>query len=125
MSVRVLIRDYPHRTVALTTGDHTLVFRHSHSTASQSQNGPSSTVPPTDYRQNATPRCMVEFAAGRAIDLNVYRTVNNAQGTLGLITLNNDVFLCAITGASQVATVRSGETVQKIHSVEFCAHSNS
>lgn len=64
---------------------------------------------------------MVEFAAQNSIDLNGYRTVSTAQGTLGLITLNNDVFLCAIIGASQVASVRPGETVQKIHSVEFCA----
>jgi hypothetical protein len=63
---------------------------------------------------------MVEFAVRNAVDLDDYRTVNNALGTLGLITLNNDVFICAIIGATQVATVRPGETVQKIHSVEFC-----
>jgi len=39
---------------------------------------------------------------------------------LGLITLNNDVFLCVITGSEEVATVRPGETVQKIFAVEFC-----
>ena len=120
MPVRVLIKDYPPRTVALTTSDHVLVFRHSHSAVDQYQSGLSSSLSAPEHRQNAQPRSMVEFAARDAVDLNGYRTVNSAQGTLGLITLNNDVFLCAITGASQVATVRPGETVQKIHSVEFC-----
>jgi synaptojanin len=67
---------------------------------------------------------MVEFGARNSLELNSFRTVNNAQGTLGLITLNNDVFLCTIILASQVATVRPGETVQRIHSVEFCAHTS-
>ena len=121
MSVRVLIRDYPHRTVALTTSDHALVFRHSHS-AENYQNSSASSVPSSNYRQNVTPRCMVEFAARDSVDLTGYRTVNNAQGTLGLITLKNDIFLCAIILASQIASVRPGETVQRIHAVEFCAH---
>jgi hypothetical protein len=120
MSVRVLIRDYPHRTVALTTNDHTLVFRHSHATAEQNHNRTSSGAQLSNNRQNISPRCMVEFAARNSVDLDDYRTVNYAQGTLGLITLNSDVFLCAIIGSSQVATVRPGETVQKIHAVEFC-----
>jgi hypothetical protein len=120
MSVRVLIRDHPHRTVALTTNDHTLVFRHSHSAAEQNQSNSSSNVPVGSNRLNVTPRSMVEFAARNAVDFNDYRTVNNALGTLGLITLNNDVFICAIIGATQVAAVRPGETVQKINSVEFC-----
>jgi hypothetical protein len=121
MSVRVLIRDHPHRTVAFTTSDHTLVFRHSHSAAdNNNQNGSLFSGPSNSYRQNVTPRCMVEFAARNSLDLDGYRIVNNAMGTLGLITLNNDVFLCAIISASQVASVRPGETVQRIHSVEFC-----
>ena len=65
---------------------------------------------------------MVEFASQDALDLAGYRTVNNAQGTLGLITLNNDVFLCVIILASQVASVRPGETVQRILAVDFCLH---
>jgi SacI homology domain/Endonuclease/Exonuclease/phosphatase family len=45
--------------------------------------------------------------------------VLTAKGTLGLITLNNDVFICMVTGSIEVANVRPGETVQKIYSVEF------
>jgi hypothetical protein len=40
-------------------------------------------------------------------------------GTLGLITVGEDVFLCVITQASRVATLRPGETVEKIESVQF------
>jgi hypothetical protein len=120
MSVRLLIRDYPHRTVALTTNDHALVFRHSHSADDQSYNASSSSLTSNGSRQNVTPRCMVEFVAWDSLDLEGYRIVATALGTLGLITLNNDVFICVIKGASQVATVRPDETVQKIHSVDFC-----
>lgn len=127
MSIRVLIRDYPHRTVALTTNDHTLVFRQSHSAAeqNQNQNGSSLVTPPSSNRQDVTPRCMVEFAPRSSLDLDGYRPVSNAEGTLGLITLNNDVFLCAIIGATDVATVRPGETVRRINWVEFCAFGSS
>src|SRR2546421_12968717 len=108
MPIRVLLKDHPHRTLALTTEDHALVFRHTHS----ANNGYSS--------QNLSPRCMVEFAPYASLDFTGYRTLGSAQGTLGLITLNNDVFLCAVTSASQVATPRPGETVQKIQYVDFC-----
>lgn len=63
---------------------------------------------------------MVEFTPYNSSDFTGYRNVSNAQGTLGLITLDGDVFLCVVTGATQVATPRPGESVQKIHSVEFC-----
>jgi hypothetical protein len=122
MSVKVLIRDHPHRAVALSTADHALVFRHSHSAADHTQHSSSSNLSlGNSSRQHVTPRCMVEFGIRDSLDLNGYRTVNSAQGTLGLITLNDDVFLCAIISASQVASVRPGETVQRINSVEFCA----
>jgi endonuclease/exonuclease/phosphatase family metal-dependent hydrolase len=64
---------------------------------------------------------MVEFSAIEKVDLDEYRTLNlgNAHGTLGLITVNGDVFLVVVSGASKVATVKPGETVQRIHSVAF------
>jgi hypothetical protein len=71
---------------------------------------------------------MVEFADASAVDLSDYRTLTPlpVHGTLGLITIANDVFLCLVTGASKVATVRPGETVEKIYGVEFyCLNSAS
>lgn len=65
---------------------------------------------------------MVEFTEKSAIDLTHFHPIATAKGTLGVITLSNDVFLCVITGAEEVATVRPGETVQKIFAVEFCTH---
>lgn len=64
---------------------------------------------------------MVEFAEKASVELSHFHPIGTIKGTLGLITLNNDVFLCVITGAEEVATVRPGETVQKIFAVEFCA----
>lgn len=65
---------------------------------------------------------MVEFSSIEQLDLSDYRPVNtqNAYGTLGLITVNGDVFLVVVSAASKVATVRPGETVQRIGGVAFC-----
>src|SRR5262249_35782667 len=73
------------------------------------------------------PRCMVEFAALSSVDLREFRSLCPVpvHGTLGLITTNNDVFLCLVTGASKVAVVRPRETVEKIHAVEFYCLSSS
>ena len=64
---------------------------------------------------------MVEFADVSSLDLSDYRTLSPlpVHGTLGLITLNNDIFLCLVTSAAKVAVVRPGETVERILAVEF------
>jgi hypothetical protein len=122
MSTRVLIHDYPHRTLALVTDQHALIFRHSHAQPeANSRLGSQTSLSSTNQgRSNITPRCLVEFTDKASIDFTQFHTVGSAKGTLGLITLNNDVFLCVITGAEEVATVRPGETVQRIFAVEFC-----
>src|SRR5271170_7869521 len=121
MSTKILLQDHPHRALALTTDDHALIFRHSHPGTDPSYNSSSTPLAlPNAGRQGAPPRCMVEFSPRSSLDLRGYRTVITAKGTLGLITLNNDVFLCVVTGSSEVATVRPNETVQKIYAVEFC-----
>lgn len=64
---------------------------------------------------------MVEFSALSEINLTDYRPLSSGvYGTLGLINLNADVFFCVVSGSVRVATVRPGETVQRINSVEFC-----
>lgn len=65
---------------------------------------------------------MVEFSTVDEVDLSDYRALNsvNAHGTLGLITVDGNIFLVVVNGASKVATVRPGETIQRIHSVGFC-----
>jgi hypothetical protein len=64
---------------------------------------------------------MVEFSTTRHGLLDDYRplTPRPIYGTLGLISVGRDVFLCAITQASRVATVRPGETVERIEGVQF------
>ena len=63
------------------------------------------------------------------IDQRDYRALNSSHrtvhGTLGLITIEKDVFICVVTGASKVAQVRPGETVERIYGVEFyCLNSS-
>lgn len=64
---------------------------------------------------------MVEFAELGRVDLEGFRQLNSlaVHGTLGLITVEGDVFLCVVSGASKVARVRDGESVLRIHAVEF------
>jgi hypothetical protein len=114
--MKVLIDDYPHRTVAIATDSHALLFRHTHS-ASQS----TTSLPSLEGKgKSSAPRCMVEFAPTSSLDLTHHRNVAAARGCLGLITLNNDVFLCVVTGSVEAATPRPGESVQRIYAVEFC-----
>lgn len=135
-SIRVLIRDHPHRSIALATDSHVLVFRQTPSSADRSATDlypGSGNVSQTSVSSGGVPgqppRCMVEFSDKRSTDLSDYRTFSAqpVHGTLGLITVNNDVFLCVVSAASRAAMVRPGETVQKILAVDFrmsctCTH---
>ncbi|KAK8255740.1 SacI homology domain-containing protein [Phyllosticta capitalensis] len=125
-SIRVLIRDYPHRSIALATESHVLVFRHSSSSTERSGNGfysggVNASQSSVSSAGGNAPKCMVEFSESQEIDLSDYRSLSSqsVHGTLGLITVNNDVFLCVVSAATRAATVRPGETVQKILSVNF------
>jgi hypothetical protein len=129
MSIRVLIKEYPHRAIALATPTHVLVLRHSSSsTENNGNNNASSTSLGSNGTGAGAARCMVEFSRTEEVDLSDYRGLHsvNVHGTLGLITVNGDIFLVVVNGASKVATVRPGETVQRIHSVGFfCLTSSS
>jgi inositol-1,4,5-trisphosphate 5-phosphatase len=117
MSIRVLIKDYPHRAIALATATHALVLRHSASTTENNGNPNASSTSLGSNGSGAT-KCMVEFTRVEEIDLGDYRALHsvNVHGTLGLITVNSDVFLVVV----------NGETVQRIHSVGFyCLTSTS
>ena len=126
MSTRVLLRDQPDRSIALVTSSYALVFRHSPSTTEAQSYGEFASSPNAKLGgssgYSACPRCMVEFAPSESIELDGYRTLtpSGVQGTLGLITISDDVFLCVVSGAARAASVRPGETVQRISSVEFC-----
>lgn len=107
-NLRVLCCDQPQRTIALVTSDHVLVFHYSNA----------------DTGVKTSPRCQVEFADVSSVDLGGYRPLGAGYGTLGLITLNEDVFICVVTGSSQAATVRPGEAVSRIDNVDFCTHTS-
>ncbi|PGH06584.1 hypothetical protein AJ80_08143 [Polytolypa hystricis UAMH7299] len=111
MALRVLCRDYPQRTLALATDNHALVLRYSPTTTESVSN--------VSYSNIISPRCIVEFSSIESLDLTEYRTLGRGLGTLGLITLRGDVFICIIVASSHVATVRPEETVQRIDNVEF------
>ncbi|KAJ9157486.1 SacI domain and endonuclease/exonuclease/phosphatase [Pleurostoma richardsiae] len=123
-SSQLLIREYPHRAIAIVSQSHALIFRHSHTTGEAIANGSLTSVSSARPRaDSASSKCMVEFTPATKKLLADYRplTARPIYGTLGLILVNGDVFLCVITHASRVATLRPGETVERILSVEFYA----
>ncbi|KAG0638498.1 hypothetical protein HOY80DRAFT_1047482 [Tuber brumale] len=126
MPIDLLIKDHPHRSIALLTPSHALILRNSPSPSPtqnssnasfasilERTNGPSSTTP--------IPKCIIEFLHRSSVDLDGYRSLSSQPclGTLGLITLNRDVFLGVVTSAREVASVRPGEPVFRIHAVNF------
>ena len=113
--MKLFIRDHP-RAIALATDTHVLILRHSASSVNDSRNAST-----TSISEGGTPRCIVEFSPWEGQDMSGFRSLTSmkVQGTLGLVTINSDVFLCVVNASSHVATVRPGETVQRILSVEF------
>ncbi|KAK8124964.1 Inositol-1 4 5-trisphosphate 5-phosphatase 1 [Apiospora kogelbergensis] len=85
-SSQLLIRDYPHRAIAIVSDSHALIFRYSPTTSEAIANGSLVSV------SSARPR---------------------------LITIGQDVFLSVVTQANRVASVRPGETVERIANVDF------
>ncbi|KAL8694146.1 MAG: hypothetical protein Q9218_001143 [Villophora microphyllina] len=116
MSLRILIRDSP-RAIALASERHALTFQHSPTSTATGFDG----VPELSNHHSSTPKCIVQFSALDSIDLSAYRwfRASGIHGTLGLINVGTDIFLCVISTAIRVATVRPNEHVQKILSVEF------
>jgi hypothetical protein len=56
----------------------------------------------------------------KSVDLKGYRALGHGFGTLGLITLGEEVFLSIVTGSSSAAVVRPGEAISRIDNVDFC-----
>lgn len=123
-SSQLLIRDYPQRAIAIVSQSHALIFRHSSTTSDAIANGSLAAVQPAGRARvgaDPTPKCMVEFSPASKKLLADYRplTPRPIYGTLGLIAVNGDDFVCVITHATRVATLRPGETVERILNVEF------
>jgi hypothetical protein len=131
-SSQILVRDYPHRAIAIVSSTHALILRYSQTTGEAIANGSlpsfsSSRPRANSASESAHSKCIVEFSAVSKQLLAEYRplTPRPIYGTLGLIALGRDVFFCVITHASRVATLRPGETVERILSVQFfCLNSS-
>lgn len=115
MSLQLRLRCFPQRAILLASESHALIFR------------PSNTEDSNHGQIAPRYRCIVEFKSLSAINLDDFPILppSAVQGTLGLINIKNDVYLCVISRAARVATVRPGETVQRILSVDFCQFSTS
>lgn len=122
-SSELFIRDYPHRSIAIVSSSHALILRYSSSASEAFGSGSPVSLPSSKPRggENAAAKCMVEFSPISKKLLKDYRPLTSrpVYGTLGLIAINGEVFLSVITHAVRAATVRPGETVERIASVDF------
>ena len=123
-SSQLLIREYPHRAIAIVSSSYALIFRYSPTTGEAIADGSLTSVPsarPRAVGEGALSKCMVEFSPVSQKLLSDFRplTPQPIYGTLGLITIEQDVFLSVVTQANRVASVRPGETVERIASVDF------
>ncbi|KOS21194.1 Inositol-1 [Escovopsis weberi] len=125
-SSELYICDYPHRSIAIVSSSHALILRYS-SSASGAYGGGSPVSLPHARLRGAGPdaaaaaKCMVEFSPVSEKLLKDYRPLTSrpVYGTLGLIAIHGEVFLSIITQATRAATIRPGETVERIISVDF------
>ncbi|TDZ74434.1 Inositol-1,4,5-trisphosphate 5-phosphatase 1 [Colletotrichum trifolii] len=124
-SSKLYIRDYPHRSIAIVSSSHALIFRYNSLSSSTNANGSLTSLASSRSRPNGNDgvaaKCMVEFTQLTKNTLADYRTLSPRPiyGTLGLIAVEGDVFLSVVTHATRVATLRPGETVERIASVAF------
>ena len=119
-AIKLLVRDQPRRSIALATDQHALVLKGA-SGANDPGAFPLRGGSHTSLAGAGAPRCIAEFGAAGAVDWDEYRPLGfrDIYGTLGLIAIGGDVFLCVVTSATQAAEIRRGEVVQKINTVEF------
>ncbi|KAL3961750.1 hypothetical protein ACCO45_003273 [Purpureocillium lilacinum] len=124
-SSELYIRDFPVRSIAIVSASHALILRYSSTASDGAHNGSHSSLPSAKSRTPAgdasVSKCMVEFSPVSSRLLKDYRPLapRPVFGTLGLIAVNGEVFLSVITHAVRTATVRPGETVERIASVAF------
>ncbi|KAG6041285.1 hypothetical protein E4U41_005113 [Claviceps citrina] len=124
-SSELYIRDLPHRSIAIVSSSHALILRYSSAASGDiPHNGSVTSVQSVKFRggtDSDAAKCMVGFSPLSTQLLKDYRplTPRPVYGTLGLIAANGEVFLSVITRAVRAATIRPGETVEKISTVDF------
>ena len=121
-SCQLFIRDHPSRAIAIVSPTHSLIFRYSNvASENSSQVSLAAARARNGVVHGSQPKCMVEFTRNTKNTLASYRPLTSQPifGTLGLTAVDGDVFLCVVTHAARAATIRPGETVERISSVDF------
>jgi hypothetical protein len=124
-AIRVLLQESPIRCIALATQTHALVLKSnpskSPSRSNPSSRNPSATSLHASPSTSAASLCTAEFGPVDDLSLDswVPLSFRPVFGTLGLISINNDIFVCVVSSATRAADARPGETVEKINNVEF------
>ncbi|CAI8500038.1 unnamed protein product [Pichia kudriavzevii] len=104
MTMNILVRQGTKRTLALQSATHVLLFRYI----------------------NETQKCAIELIDRESFSSKSYKQLSRSkpQGFLGLIEMNNDIFLCVITSKLHVAQPLPHESIYKIVDVEFHSLTN-
>lgn len=102
--MNILLRPGSKRTLALESTSHVLLFRYI----------------------NETQKCAIELIPKSSFISQPYKQLSRSKphGFLGLIEINDDIFLCVITSKIHAAQPLQGENINKIADVEFHSLTN-
>ncbi|KAH3687634.1 hypothetical protein WICPIJ_001387 [Wickerhamomyces pijperi] len=75
---------------------------------------------------NGSKRCVIEFLPTSQVNLRPFKPLSDRHiyGLLGLIEVENDYFICCITGTKQVASPMPSQTIYRIYGVDFFSINN-
>ncbi|CAB4467427.1 unnamed protein product [Rhizophagus irregularis] len=65
------------------------------------------------------PQCNVSLVKESEFDAYEYRQLSSVYGCLGLLQVEKDMFLAAVTSCTHIGEIRPGESVHRILDVEF------
>ena len=127
MNVQLLVQERP-RLIALKCdtspgGAHALIFR---SVDDKKVKRLGSNQQTSSSASQTQPKCIVEFVPWDSADRSRFSVPSTARihGCLGLINIEDDIFLCVVTIALKSGTLRPKESVSRIHAVQFFCVNN-
>jgi len=125
--ITLLLQESPYRSIALATKYHALILTSTSPTSSPRNqpdfipHSPANSSLNLNHSTSPLSRCIAQFCHIDDLSQQGWNQLGHAKiyGTLGLVSLNGDVFVCVVSDARKVADPRPGETIQRISAVEF------
>ncbi|CCF60266.1 hypothetical protein KAFR_0J02020 [Kazachstania africana CBS 2517] len=104
--MNILVSQEPERRIAIVSKNYALILKN---------------VFDTQHEKNKKPLCAIELISKNDLQKQNFKKLTDSEihGFIGLIEMDDLIFVAAITGKSKVAAPTPGETVNKIFAVDF------